>query len=57
MTDNDKHLIDLANATPYTEWASIDKLKEQCDTVEAYDMLHRIQGRKYHDEEWSAGLL
>lgn len=57
MTDNDKHLIDLANATPYTEWASIDKLKEQCDTVEAYDTLHRIQGRKYHDEEWSAGLL
>lgn len=55
MTDKDKMLIEKARKISYTEWGYIDAMIEEADTEEAKQILHSIQGYKYHTEEYMNG--
>lgn len=55
INEHDKALIEKANDVPYTEHWRIRE--SEAETEEGRKELHRIYMRKYHEEEWSAGML
>ena len=57
MTKNDKELIAQAEATGYTEWFDIDDLMKKADSDEARERMRVIRTKKFHEEEYHAGLL
>ena len=57
MTDHDRQLIAQAEALSYSMWPQIDDMAGQADSDEAREQLHDIAVRKYHYEEYSAGIL
>jgi len=52
LTEKDKEAIDKAKSQ---YWANIDE--ESAETEIGRKRLHDIKMRKYHDEEYEAGLL
>ena len=55
MTKKDLQLIQEAEKE--SDWMLIGDLALKADTQEAKSMIHRIEVRKYHNEEYSAGIL
>lgn len=54
LTEKDLKLIEEANKISYTRWDLINE--DKADTPEGREELHRIKMRKYHTEEYYAGL-
>lgn len=53
MTEKDKKLIAEARQTSYIDWGHVMWLRDQTDTLEAYDIIDRIARdlaltEKYH---------
>ena len=57
MTDKDKTLIDEAQELSCWDCGKIDALIEQADTDAARLVLEKIERRKYHMQEYKAGIL
>ena len=57
MTDYDKELIAKAEKTNCVDWYLIEAMMKQAETPEAAEELRLIRNRKYHMEEYGAGLL
>lgn len=53
----DEELIKQAERIHYTCWSGIEALMEQTDNPETKRRLKAIMVRKYHEEEYSAGIL
>ena len=51
MSEKDKQLIAKAQAMPFYQWDLISNLKEQCESEEAKEIIHRIMVSNYHREE------
>lgn len=56
MSEQDKRLIEEAEALPYTQWERISNLKAQCESEEAREKLHEIMVSKYHRDEYLHNL-
>lgn len=53
----DEELIEQADRIHYTRWGEIEALMEKTDNPETKRRLKAIMVRKYHEEEYSAGIL
>ncbi len=51
MSEKDKQLIAKAQTMPFYQWDLISNLKEQCESEEAREIIHRIMVSNYHREE------
>lgn len=53
----DKELIEKAETMNCNNWHEINDIAKQAESVEAKDKLMNIMRRKYHEEEYTSGLL
>lgn len=56
MTDKDWELLKKAGDYNF-EYSDIEDLIKIADTQECKDRLHQIAMKKYHEEEYRAGML